>query len=65
MEEKTWWTTRELAEEAERRGRPVSQQHIRDSIRDGTLAGEKVGRDWLIPNWSARRWLELWVFGDY
>lgn len=62
-EERKLWTTRELAEEAERRGRPISQEHIRYLIKGGELAGEKIGRDWLIPDWAAQRWLPRWVSG--
>jgi len=61
VSEKTHWTTRELAEEAARRGKPVSQQYIRDLIRGGKLTGEKIGRDWLIPDYAAKRWLERWL----
>jgi excisionase family DNA binding protein len=55
------WTTRELADEAGRRGRPVSQEHLRQLCAEGELRAEKPGRDWLIPDWAAQRWLNDWL----
>jgi len=58
MSDKTHWTTRELADEATRRGRPITQERIRQLCKDGTIRGSKPGHDWLIPDWAAQRWLE-------
>lgn len=58
---KTQWTTRELAEEAERRGRPISQERVRQLCAEGKLSAKKPGRDWLIADWSAQQWLREWV----
>jgi len=60
-DEKLYWTTTELAEEAAKRGRPVSREYIRRLCAEGKLYAMKPSTDWLIPDWSARRWLERWV----
>ncbi|MFN2111438.1 MAG: helix-turn-helix domain-containing protein [Anaerolineae bacterium] len=46
------YTTSELAELGN-----VDQSRIRQLLGDGTLKGEKRGRDWLIYGWSGDRWL--------
>ena len=61
MSDKTQWTTRELAEEAARRGRPVSREHIRRQCVSGALRATFIGRRWLISDWVAQRWLEKWL----
>jgi hypothetical protein len=58
---KTFWTTKELVEEAARRGRPVSQVYLQRLCKDKVLQAEKPGRDWLVSDHSARRWLEGWL----
>ncbi len=61
MGKKTQWTTRELAEEAGRRGRPVSREYIRRLCVSGKLSATYIGRRWLISDWVAQRWLEQWL----
>ena len=46
------WTTNDLAEAGQ-----VDPSLIRKLLLDGKLAGRKAGRDWLIPDAEARRWL--------
>ena len=58
---KTLWTTREIAEEARRRGRPVTQEYLQRLCKDGTLQAVKPGRDWLIHDHAAQRWLDDWL----
>ena len=36
----------------------VDQSRIRQLLLDGTLEGEKRGRDWFVFVWSAQQWLE-------
>lgn len=45
-------TTRELAEKA-----GVSQEYVRRLCAQGVLNATKPGRDWLIPDDEAERWL--------
>ena len=44
--------TRELAKKA-----GVSQEYIRRLCAEGLIKADKPGRDWLIPNDEAERWL--------
>jgi excisionase family DNA binding protein len=46
------WTTKQLAEAA-----GVSTAYLRQLLLAGTLKGQKVGRDWLIFDRDAQRWL--------
>lgn len=65
MIEKTGdWTTRELAEEAARRGQPVTQTYIRQLCERGAMRARKPGRDWLIPDYVAKAWLDAWLKGE-
>ena len=50
---KTQWTTNDLANAA-----GVDPARIRQLLLEGALRGEKLGRDWLVPNAEAKRWLE-------
>ena len=52
MSEVKVWTTGTLAREA-----GVDQSLIRHALRDGKLMGFKLGREWLISDDEARRWL--------
>lgn len=64
MAVKDFYTTRELAEEAARRGRKVTQEYIRQQCKDGRIANaEQPGRDWLIPRSAALAWLREWLSG--
>jgi excisionase family DNA binding protein len=47
-----FWTTRELAEKT-----GLDQSHIRRLLIEGKISGRKIGRDWLIPDSEAQRWL--------
>jgi excisionase family DNA binding protein len=47
------WTTGELAAEA-----GVDSSRIRQLLIEGRIKGYKVGRDWLVSDSEARRWLE-------
>ena len=57
MAGKTWpsgkvnWTTQELADFL-----GLDPSRIRQVLLDGSLRGEKRGRDWIIPDREARRW---------
>lgn len=58
---KKTWTTAELASEAAKRGKPVTQEYIRKLCAEGRLQAEKRGRDWHIDDSSARNWLNQWL----
>ncbi len=47
------WTTKEIAAAA-----GVTEGYIRRLLGQGRLKGYKKGRDWLIPDEEAQRWLE-------
>ncbi len=55
------WTLPQIVEEAKRRGRPVSKEHLRQLCVRGELKATKPGRDWLVPDWAAQDWLEKWL----
>jgi len=61
MSDKAQWTTRELADEARRRGKPITQERIRQLCKAGVIRATKPGHDWLISDWAAQRWLEKWL----
>jgi hypothetical protein len=63
MAGKTIYTTRELAELAAKRGRPVTQEYVRQKCKDGTIKADQPGRDWLISAREAIAWLEKWLQG--
>ncbi len=46
------WTTKQLAEAAR-----VTSIYVRQEIRAGNIKCEKIGRDWLIDDEEAQRWL--------
>jgi len=48
------WTAQDLAREA-----GVNDAYIRRLCLDGKIRGEKLGRQWLIRDADARRWLEI------
>jgi hypothetical protein len=58
---KPFYTTRELAEKAARRGRPVTQEYIRQQCADGRIHAIQPARDWLIPTANAEAWLQHWL----
>ena len=59
------WSTQRLADEAGRRGRPISREHVRRLCEGGKIPGaRKPARDWLIPDSLARAWLDEWVQGE-
>lgn len=47
------WTTDDLAKQS-----GYSTRQIRRYIRDGIIEGIKAGRDWVVSEDEARRWLE-------
>jgi len=49
MTTRGFYTTRELAEEAARRGRKVTSEYIRQQCKAGEIKATQPGRDWLIP----------------
>jgi len=53
-ENKTHWTTNDLAEKANLNSARIRQLLIEDK----ELHGYKLGRDWVVPNHEAERWLE-------
>jgi excisionase family DNA binding protein len=61
--EKSFYSTRELAEMAAERGRPVTQEYVRRLCKAGKIAAHQPGRDWIIPASEAKRWLETWLQG--
>lgn len=64
MARRDFYTTRELAEEATRRGRKVTQEYIRQQCKDGRIDGAmQPARDWIIPAADARAWLDQWLNG--
>ncbi len=58
------WTTTTLAKEAEKRGKPITAERIRQLCKAGEIVAEKPGHDWLIPDWQAQEWLEQWLAED-
>lgn len=51
---KTTWTVDDLSQET-----GLTPQYIRLLIRQGSIVGSKPGgRDWIVPDSEARRWLE-------
>ncbi len=46
------WNTKKLAEAAD-----VTDSFIRYELIAGKIKGEKIGRDWIISDEEARRWL--------
>lgn len=61
MTDKAYYTTKELAELAARRGRPVTQEYIRQQCKRGDIKADQPGRDWLIPSREAFNWLDNWI----
>lgn len=50
----TQWTTVRLAEAT-----GLTSDYIRQLLNQGIIKGEKVGRDWLVSDSEARRWMAL------
>jgi hypothetical protein len=55
------WTTQKLVDEATRRGRRVSRQHVHRLCQLGTIKARHPGRDWLIDPRDAEDWLKRWL----
>ena len=47
------WTTDKLAEKS-----GYTRRHINRLLNAGAIVGEKIGRDWVIMDEDAERWLE-------
>ena len=59
------YTTRELVELARQRGRSVTQSYVGRLCRQGRIEGAyKIGRDWVLPEWAAQRWLVAWTASE-
>ena len=63
MIDKSEYTIRELADEAAKRGRPVTTGYLRQLCIKGTLRARKPGRDWMIPVTTVKAWLADWLKG--
>ena len=50
------WTVPELAEHPD--GKTAG--YIRRLLLAGRMRGQKIGRDWQIPDKEAQKWLEIW-----
>lgn len=48
----TQWTTVRLAEAT-----GLTSDYVRQLLNQGVIKGEKVGRDWLVSDSEARRWM--------
>ena len=57
------WTTRDVAKLAADRGRPVTQEYIRQLCKSGDIPAIKPSRDWFIQEEEARAWLDHWLDG--
>lgn len=57
------WTLNELAEEAARRGRPITPRYLITLCRYGLIRWIRPGRDWLIPDDEAQQFLDDWTSG--
>lgn len=58
---RSFWTTQELAAEAERQGRPVSVRRLQKLCQTRELTAQRPARDYAIPERAARRWLLTWI----
>lgn len=53
-----YWTTAQLAAEAARLGRPLSQRTVQRLCDSGELEAIRPGHDWLVPDHAAQQWLD-------
>jgi len=67
LTDRTFLTTGDVAEEATRRGRPVSRRYIAMLCTSGAIPAVKVGQgrraSWLIRVGMAENWLTEWLQG--
>ena len=65
--DKVYYTTAELAQEATRRGRPVSRRYIAKLCENESIPAFKVGKGprstWLVRVTMAENWLQEWLKG--
>jgi hypothetical protein len=64
MADRVDWTLTQLAEEAARRGRPVTTARLRQLCKRGDLRARKPGHDWIVGDGAAQRWLEKWLSNE-
>lgn len=56
-----YWTPDTIAAYAKEQGRTVTPQYIRRLCRQGKIKASKPGRDWVIEDEEARRWIAEWI----
>jgi len=56
-----YWTPDTLADYATERGKPITPRHIRRFCESGRIKATKPGRDWIIDNSEAERWIAEWT----
>lgn len=59
--DKKFCTIKEVANTAEKFGRKISQEYIRQKCTSGDIPAIKPGRDWLIPGPEACIFLIRWL----
>ena len=60
MVKREYWTTKDIAREAIRRGRSVSLRYLQELCQDGRIEAIRPARDYLIPADAAQAWLDQW-----
>lgn len=55
------WTAAGLAAHVREQGRHMTDGYVRRLCRRGRIQAMKLGRDWIIEDDEARRWLEKWL----
>lgn len=53
-----YWTPDSLAAYLKEHGRTISASYIRRLCREGRIKAEQPGRDWIISDEEAQRWLD-------
>lgn len=56
-----YWTPDTIAIEAKRQGRGVTPQYVRRLCRQGRIKASRPGRDWIIEDKEAHRWIAEWT----
>jgi excisionase family DNA binding protein len=52
------WTAASLAAYVRAQGRHMSNSYVRRLCREGRIQATKLGRDWIIEDEEAQRWLK-------
>jgi len=56
------YTTRDITEQAAKRGRPVTDGYVRRLFRKGRIDGAyKIAGAWVVPVRIAEQWLVKWT----